>query len=129
MRKEIKSSNKSNKNVELKKLNAVEKNFDKTIEKAARTIFLDETFIDRVKTFLNTFSTNRLNFRLAPFDIFSDFQILANLKSEYLVGGDFENVIYTYGSRPNIKLSIFGIIISCPQKEDIRVNLNDEYRV
>jgi len=127
LRKEIRSSNKSNKTSELKKLNAIEKNFDKTIESEAGAVFLDETFIDRVKTFLNTFSANRLNFRLAPFDVFNDFQILANLKSEYLVNGDFENVIYTYGSRPNIKLSVFGIITSCPQKEDIRVDLNDEY--
>jgi hypothetical protein len=127
LRKEIRSSNKSNKTSELKKLNAIEKNFDKTIETEAGAVFLDETFIDRVKTFLNTFSANRLNFRLAPFDVFNDFQILANLKSEYLVNGDFENVIYTYGSRPNIKLSVFGIITSCPQKEDVRVDLNDEY--
>lgn len=127
LRKEIRSSNKSNKTSELKKLNAIEKNFDKTIETEAGAIFLNETFIDRVKTFLNTFSANRLNFRLAPFDVFNDFQILANLKSEYLVNGDFENVIYTYGSRPNIKLSVFGIITSCPQKKDIRVDLNDEY--
>ena len=68
-----------------------------------------------------------MNFRLAPFDDFSDFQILANLKSEYLVNGDFENVIYTYGTRPNIKLTVFGVITSCPQKEDKRVDLNDEY--
>ncbi|WP_339886137.1 DUF6414 family protein [Polaribacter vadi] len=127
LRKELKSSNKSNKSSEIKKLNAIEKNFDKTIEEESGAIFLDELFIDRIKTFLNTFSANRLNFRLAPFDVFNDFQILANLKSEYLVNGDFDNLIYTYGSRPNIKLSIFGIITSCPQKEDIRVDLNDEY--
>ena len=127
LRKEIRTSTKANKTAELKKLSAIEKNFDKTIEKEAGAVFLDETFIDRVETFLNTFSPNRLNFRLAPFDVFNDFQILANLKSKYLVDGDFENVIFTYGSRPNIKLSVFGIITSCPQKEDIRVNLNDEY--
>ena len=97
------------------------------IEKESGAVFVDEIFIDRVKTFLNTFSPNRLNFRLDPFDIFSDFQILANLKSEYLVNGSFENVIFTYGSRPNVRLSVFGIVTSCPQKEDVRVDLNDEY--
>lgn len=127
LRKEIKASTKNNKTAELKKLHAIEKNFDKTIEKESGAVFLDEIFIDRVKTFLNTFSPNRLNFRLAPFDIFSDFQILANLKSEYLVNGSFENVIFTYGSRPNVRLSVFGIVTSCPQKEDVRVDLNDEY--
>jgi len=127
LRKEIRKSKKNNKTSELKKLNAIEKNFDKSLEESVGANFMDEIFLDRLETFLNTFSPNRLNFRLAPFDLFNDFQILANLKSEYLVNGDFENVIYTYGSRPNIKLSVFGIITSCPQKDDQRVDLNDEY--
>jgi hypothetical protein len=59
--------------------------------------------------------------------MFPEFQILSNLKSEYLVNGDFENVIYTYGSRPNIKLTVFGVITSCPSELDQRVDLNDEF--
>ncbi|MEO2082275.1 MAG: hypothetical protein ABGW88_02135 [Leeuwenhoekiella sp.] len=118
---------KSNNHKELAKLKAYEKKFDQAIEELSDAKLLDETFIERIKTFLDTFTPNRLNFRLAPLDDFPDFQILANLKSKYLVNGDFENVIYTYGTRPNIKLSIFGVITSCPQKEDKRVNLNDEY--
>lgn len=117
----------NNNHKELSKLKAVQKNFDKIIEKESGAVFLDETFKSRLEIFLNTFSPNRLNFRLAPFDIFNNFQLLSNLKSEYLVNGDFENVIYTYGSRPNIKLSVFGIVTSCPQKEDARVDLSDEY--
>ncbi|MGV3509372.1 MAG: DUF6414 family protein [Sphingobacteriaceae bacterium] len=127
---EIKKGLKANSHAnqkELLKLKAIEKNFDKALEQESNASFLDETFIERVEIFLNTFSPNRLNFRLAPFDVFNDFQILASLKSEHLVNGNFENVIYTYGSRPNIKLSIFGIITSCPQKDDVRVDLNDEY--
>lgn len=112
---------------ELAKLKVVEKQFDKIIEENTEAHLLDETFVERVKTFLDTFSPNRLNFRLAPFDSFPEFQILSNLKSDYLVNGNFENVIFTYGSRPNIKLSVFGIITSCPRKEDIRIDLNDEY--
>ncbi len=118
---------KPNAHKEIARLNALEKNYDKEITKQMQSYFLDENFIERVHTFLDTFSANRLNFRLAPFDYFNDFQILANLKSEYLINGNFENIIYTYGSRPNIKLSVFGIITSCPQKIDQRIDLNDEY--
>lgn len=118
---------KANNHKELTKLKAIEKKFDQTIEEQSEAVLLDETFVERVKTFLDTFTPNRLNFRLAPFDLFPDFQILANLKSEYLVNGDFENVIFTYGSRPNIKLTVFGIITSCPGKTDNRVDLNDEF--
>lgn len=112
---------------DLIRLNVLEKNYDKEIEKQMQSNFLDENFIDRVHTFLDTFSSNRLNFRLAPFDYFNDFQILANLKNEYLLNGNFNDIIYTYGSRPNIKLSIFGVITSSPQKNDQRIDLNDEY--
>ena len=118
---------KSSNHKELAKLKAIEKSFDKTIQEHSEANLLDETFVKRVKTFLDTFSPNRLNFRLAPFNDFPEFQILSNLKSQYLVNGDFENVIYTYGSRPNIKLSVFGVITSCPREKDIRVDLNDEY--
>jgi hypothetical protein len=112
---------------ELQTLKAVEKKFDEVMEAGSEAAFLDEMFVDRIQTFLNTFSPNRLNFRLAPFDEFNNFQILSSLKSRFLVNGDFENVIYTYGSRPDIKLTVFGIITSCPRKDDIRVDLNDEY--
>lgn len=118
---------KSSNHKELARLKAAEKSFDKTIQEHSEAKLLDETFVERIKLFLDTFSPNRLNFRLAPFDSFPEFQILSNLKSQYLVNGDFENVIFTYGSRPNIKLSVFGIITSCPREEDIRVDLNDEY--
>lgn len=127
IKKGIKVNPKSNSQKEFLRLKAIEKNYDRALEEKSSAVLLDETFIERVEIFLNTFSPSRLNFRLAPFDVFNDFQILANLKSEHLVNGNFENVIYTYGSRPNIKLSVFGIITSCPQKTDIRVDLNDEY--
>lgn len=118
---------KNNNHKDLARLTAIEKNFDKIIEERSETILLDETFIERIETFLNTFTPNRLNFRLAPLDDNKDFQILANLKNQYIVNGDFENIIYTYGSRPNIKLTVFGIITSCPAIIDERVNINNDY--
>ncbi len=118
---------KPNSQKDLVKLSAIERSFDKELESQMDAVFLDEVFIERVQVFLDTFSAGRLNFRLAPFDVYNDFQILANLKKEYLVNGSFDDIIYTYGSRPNIKLSVFGIITSCPRKPDIRKDLNDEY--
>jgi len=118
---------KNNVQKDILKLVAIEKTFDKILQERAEAKLLDETFIERIEIFLNTFTPNRLNFRLAPIDEYKDFQILSNLKSQYLVNGDFENIIYTYGSRPNIKLTVFGIITSCPAKVDERVNINNDY--
>lgn len=118
---------KSNNQKDLSKLVAIEKSIDKVMEERADAILLDETFVERIEIFLNTFTPNRLNFRLAPIDDFNDFQILSNLKNQYLVNGDFENIIYTYGSKPNIKLTVFGIITSCPLIIDDRVSMNKDY--
>lgn len=125
---ELKRQLKKNSNQkDLSKVIAIEKSIDKIMQERANAILLDETFIERIEIFLNTFTPNRLNFRLAPIDEYKDFQILSNLKNQYLVNGDFENIIYTYGSRPNIKLTVFGIITSCPSIIDERVDINNDY--
>jgi hypothetical protein len=106
---------------------SAQKKLDAAIKKETDIHFFDEDWIEKVKVLLDTFSPDRLNFRLLPFEDFSNFQILANLKGENMLDGAFENTIFTYGSRPNVKLTVMGIITSCPQKVDARVNPNDEF--
>lgn len=134
LQKQIKDAKKSANNLErnqkakeLAKIKALESKFDSMLTDFTNSSVFDEEYITRMKLFLDTFSPNRLNFRLMPLDIFTDFQILANLKEKYLVDSNFESIIYTYGTRPNIKLSVFGIITSCPRKIDERININDEF--
>jgi hypothetical protein len=122
---QIKDKNEKSKKEQ--KLKTIEKSLDKALTTNTDITLLDESFIEKVKIFLDTFSPNRLNFRVLPLDSFNEFQILSNLKEKYIIDGDFESIIYTYGSRPNIKLTIFGVITSCPPKEDNRVDPNDEF--
>ena len=132
LKKEIDDKKKSLKRVhnqkELVKLKITEKKFDDFIEQHSEANLLDETLVERIKVFLSTLNPNRLNFRLLPFDDFPEFQLVSNLKSQFLVNGTFENIIYTYGSRPNVKLTIFGVITSCPQLNDERTNPTDEFK-
>lgn len=113
---------------EVNQLKVTEKKFDEIIQQLSGSNLLDETFVERIKVFLSTLNPNRLNFKLIPFNDFPEFQIVSNLKKQFLVNGTFENIIYTYGSRPNIKLTIFGIITSCPQEIDERTNPSDEFK-
>ncbi|WNW02746.1 hypothetical protein RRF68_04875 [Tenacibaculum sp. HL-MS23] len=121
------NKDRNNRSKELNKVRAIENKVDELLKSESDVHLFDEDWISKVKTFLDTFSPNRLNFRLLPLDDFGDFQILCNLKSEYMLEGNFENTIYTYGSRPNVKLTVIGIITSCPRKEDTRVHPSDEY--
>ncbi len=131
LKKQIDEKKKSLKRVhnqkELNNLNIIEKKLDKCIEDNSDAVLLEETLVERLQLFLSTLNPNRLNFRLLPFDIFPEFQLLANLKNEFLTNGSFENTIYSYGSRPTVKLTIFGIITNCPQLEDPRTNPSDEF--
>jgi len=108
-------------------LSNLEKKLDELALQHYNIKLFDESWIERMKIFLDTFSPNRLNVRVMPFEIFSDFQILASLKEKYLTNGDYNNLLYNYGSRPNLKLTILGIITSCPQIIDERVHPDDEY--
>lgn len=128
-KKHTKTLERNQKAKELSRLKSLERQFDNKLQELSEIHVFDDEYINRMKLFLDTFSPNRLNFRLLPLDEFNDFQILANLKEKYLVDSNFESIIYTYGTRPNVKLSVFGIITSCPRKEDQRVDPNDEFLI
>ncbi|RST28058.1 DUF6414 family protein [Chryseobacterium lacus] len=123
----LKSLKRAHNQKEINNLKIIQKKFDQLIEEKSGASLLDETLVERLQLFLATLNPNRLNFRLIPFDDFPEFQLVANLKNQFLVNGTFENVIYTYGSRPNIKLTIFGIITNCPQKHDLRTDPSSEF--
>ncbi|WP_407483523.1 DUF6414 family protein [Elizabethkingia anophelis] len=108
-------------------LSNIEKKLDKLIKDNLEVTFFDESWIEGMQTFLDTFSPNRLSCRILPFDEFSDFQILSSLKEDYLTIGNYDRLIYTYGSRPNIKLTVLGIVTSCPGREDQRKHPDDEF--
>lgn len=124
----------NDKKIELKKnKNAASKDFvvlsamEKKLDKLSRGTYFDESWLERMKIFLDTFSPHRLNLRLLPFDDFTNFQILASLNEKYLTIESYERLIYNYGSRPNIKLSVLGIITSCPREDEIRIHPDNEF--
>ena len=115
------------KSKDLSLIKSIENKIDSILAENTDIALFDEDWIHKMKIYLDTFSPDRLNFRLLPFDDFADFQILSNLKDKFLLDENIENTIYTYGARPNIKLTILGIITSCPRQEDIRVHPSDEF--
>ena len=77
---------------------------------------VDQWILDGIKLWISTFMPNRINFRVYPFPSCPSFQVLCNLKRDSFVDQDIEHLLYGYGTKPNLPLSIFGLITSIPLK-------------
>lgn len=75
---------------------------------------IDDWLINGIKLWIETFMENRVNFRTYPFAQCPSFQVLCNLKRDCIVDQDPEHLFYGYGNRPNVKLTVFGLITSSP---------------
>jgi hypothetical protein len=64
----------------------------------------------------------RINFRVYPFESVPEFQVIANLKRDCFVDGNLENILFAYGIRPNVKLTIIGLITSIPSRNGTEFN-------
>jgi hypothetical protein len=78
---------------------------------------IPQYLVDGIQLFIDTFLPNRINFRFYPFKQLPNFELLSNLKRENFVETDIENIIFSFGSRPNLKLTIFGMITSLPPED------------
>lgn len=72
--------------------------------------------LDGIRLWIDTFMPSRINFRIYPFPNCPSFQVLCNLKRECFVDSDLEHLLYGYGNRPNVALTVFGLITSIPSQ-------------
>ncbi|MFC1650706.1 hypothetical protein ACFL2X_03980, partial [Candidatus Latescibacterota bacterium] len=57
-------------------------------------------------------------FHIYPFDDFESFHLKATLKRDNFLDGDSSFIDFAYTSRPNVKLTLFGLVTSNPPKGD-----------
>lgn len=124
--KEIKDRNQ--KNAALAKLKSLESEIEKELKTATKSSEIDQWLLDGVKEWIDTFMSNRINFRIYPFEQAPSFQVLCNLKRDCFVDQDLEHLLYGYGNRPNVPLSVFGLITSIPPKEMMTFDPMEEFK-
>lgn len=78
---------------------------------------LEKWLLDGIKLWIQTFMANRINFRVYPFPQCPSFQVICNLKRDCFVDSDLEHLLYGYGTRPNVPLSVFGLLTSIPLED------------
>lgn len=88
---------------------------------------VDQWLLDGIILWIDTFMKNRINFRNYPLTCCPSFQILCNLKRDCFVDQDPEHLLYGYGSRPNVELTVFGLITSIPSEIDDRFDPMTEF--
>jgi len=125
--KKIKDRNKKSR--EAQKINSLKKELNKSIEPNIQRVDEIENWLkDGIKKWIEVFLQNRIIFRIYPFENYPSFQVLCNLKSECFMDKEVEHFFRSYGFRPNIKLSAFGLITSLPSKNEILFNPLQEFQ-
>ena len=61
---------------------------------------------------------NRSHLFVQPFESLHEFKVVSNLKSDCSVDKDSDNVLFHYGSQPDVKLTVFGLITSVPNSNN-----------
>lgn len=61
---------------------------------------------------------NQYNLILQPFESNDEFKVYCNLKQDCFLDSDSDNLLYAYGSQPNVKLTAFGLVTSIPPKDE-----------
>lgn len=70
-----------------------------------------------IMQFIDLFKPDHINLRVYPFESAPGFQLLANLKDRCFIDGDLENFAFAYGIKPNVKLTLLGLVTSMPPKD------------
>lgn len=77
----------------------------------------DEWIIEGLRLWIQVFFPDRITVRLFPFEDRPEFQLLGNLKRGSFVDADVGNLLFAYGTQPNIKLTLVGLVTSIPAEK------------
>lgn len=75
---------------------------------------IPQWLVEGIRLFVDTFMTNRITLRVYPFADVPEFGVLANLKRSSFTDSEIDNILFAYGPRPNLRLSILGLVTSVP---------------
>jgi hypothetical protein len=74
--------------------------------------------LEGIRSFITTLIPNRVNLRIYPFEQNPRFEVLSNLKAEYFMDSDLENIRFAYGTRPNVPFTALGLVTSIPREKN-----------
>lgn len=112
-------NNRKQKSAAKKQLKSAETALEEFIEDAvanARKSQIPAWQVKGVDSFINLVAPKRKLLVLQPFDDNSHLKLICNLKEDCFVDSDLDNLLFAYGSQPNVQLSVFGLVTDIPEK-------------
>ena len=88
-----------------------------SVAASAEHSLLREWQISGITKFIDLILPNRKLLILQPFECYEDFKLICNLKEDCFVDSDLDNLLFAYGSQPNVQLSVFGLATHIPSLE------------
>ena len=88
-----------------------------TILGQSRSQIIPSWQAEGIKDIIDVLMPSRNNLLIQPFDEPGQFKVISNLKQDCFVDSDSDNVLFHYGSQPNVKLTVFGLVTSIPNSE------------
>jgi len=98
------------------RIKAMEQRFRQQVAEKTQMEGLPDFMVDGFGLFIDSFLHGRIGLRVFPHETLPEFHVLANLKKECFVDSSFENVLAAYGAKPNVKMSVLGLVTSIPEQ-------------
>jgi len=98
------------------RLAKVQEQVDAELEKVISSSDVPAWLTEGIRFFIDSFLPGNLNIRVCPYPELPAFHVLGALKRDCLVDRDLETLTFAYGSKPNVQLTMFGLITSTPTK-------------
>jgi len=98
-------------------LGQIERAIEDQINEAVGERRIAEWIAPGISLFIDALMPGRMIVRVHPFESCPDFYVLANLKRQCFLDSDTDNIIFEYGARPNLKLTVLGLITSMPPEQ------------
>ena len=113
-------NNSKQKSAAKKKVKTAKAQLDEIVNVAianAQQSQLPDWQVNGIDSFINLIVPKRKMLVLQPFDDNSDLKLICNLKEDCFVDSDLDNLLFAYGSQPNVPLSIFGLATDIPEQK------------
>ena len=99
------------------RLKALESHVQSLLKAAGAVDAIPDWLIEGLRILVDAFMPGRINLRVFPFEAVPSFQVLANLKRDCFLEQDLDNLVYAYGTQPDIKLTVLGLVTSLPRPD------------